>query len=130
MQCFQCGFDNKPRKKFCTKCGARLVPKCRQCDAEIEETDDFCGECGLDLRKPAEVPPKELSFDEKLTKIQRYLSECLTEKIISQRDRIEGERRQVTVMFCDLEGFTPLTERLGTLLEPAKVRKELAELPG
>jgi class 3 adenylate cyclase/tetratricopeptide (TPR) repeat protein len=37
----------------------------------------------------------------------------LTEKILAQRGRIEGERRQVTVMFCDLEGSTALTEKLG-----------------
>src|SRR3972149_5790172 len=37
----------------------------------------------------------------------------LAEKILAQRDRIEGERRQVTVLFCDLAGFTPLTEKLG-----------------
>jgi class 3 adenylate cyclase len=48
-----------------------------------------------------------------LQKIQRYLPKGLTEKILSQRDKIEGERKQVTVMFCDMEGFTQLTERLG-----------------
>ena len=37
----------------------------------------------------------------------------LTEKILSQRDRIEGERRHVTIMFVDMKGFTPLTEKLG-----------------
>jgi len=35
-------------------------------------------------------------------------------EILSQRDRIEGEHKQVTVMFCDMEGFTPLTEELGS----------------
>jgi class 3 adenylate cyclase/tetratricopeptide (TPR) repeat protein len=71
-------------------------------------------ECGHNLTLPAEKPsPKDLSFDEKLAKIQRYLPEGLTQKILSQRDRIEGERKQVTVMFCDMEGFTPLAERLG-----------------
>ncbi len=49
---------------------------------------------------------KELSFDEKLAKIQRYLPKDLTQKILAQRDKIEGERKQVTVMFCDMEGFT------------------------
>jgi len=57
--------------------------------------------------------PKDLSFEEKIAKIQRYLPEGLTEKILSQRDRIEGERKRVTVMFCDMEGFTALTQRLG-----------------
>ncbi|MHB8842906.1 MAG: ATP-binding protein, partial [Candidatus Aquicultor sp.] len=37
----------------------------------------------------------------------------LTEKILAQKGRIEGERRQVTVMFCDLEGSTAQTEKLG-----------------
>jgi predicted ATPase/class 3 adenylate cyclase len=73
----------------------------------------FCNNCGHDLRKPKTAPPKDLTFDEKLTKIQRYLPKGLTEKILSQRDRIEGERKQVTVMFADMEGFTSLSERLG-----------------
>ena len=49
----------------------------------------------------------------KLTKIQKYLPKGLTDKILSQRDRIEGERKQVTVMFSDMEGFTHLSELLG-----------------
>jgi predicted ATPase/class 3 adenylate cyclase len=49
----------------------------------------------------------------KIDKIQRYLPKGLTEKILAQRDKIEGERKQVTVMFCDMEGFTPLTEKIG-----------------
>jgi class 3 adenylate cyclase len=65
------------------------------------------------LTTPSEPVVKELSFDEKLDKIQRYLPKGLTEKILAQRERIEGERKQVTVMFCDMEGFTQFTERLG-----------------
>jgi class 3 adenylate cyclase/tetratricopeptide (TPR) repeat protein len=62
---------------------------------------------------PSEPVPKALSFDDKLDKIQRYLPKGLTEKILAQKDRIEGERKQVTVMFCDMEGFTSLSEQLG-----------------
>jgi hypothetical protein len=113
MRCPQCGFENKPNKKFCTECATPLILRCRNCDAEIEETEKFCGACAHSLTGPSEAPPKELSFDEKLAKIQRYLPEGLTEKILSQRDRIEGERKQVTVMFCDMAGFTGLSERLG-----------------
>jgi len=65
------------------------------------------------LPTPVETSPKDLSFDEKLTKIQKYLPKGLTEKILAQRDRIEGERKQVTVMFCDMEGFTQLSEKFG-----------------
>jgi len=65
------------------------------------------------LSLPSEPGLKDLSFEEKLEKIQRYLPKGLTEKILSQRDKIEGERKQVTVMFCDMAGFTQLSERLG-----------------
>jgi class 3 adenylate cyclase/tetratricopeptide (TPR) repeat protein len=65
------------------------------------------------LTAPSEPQREDLSFDEKIDKIQRYLPKGLTEKILSQRDKIEGERKQVTVMFCDMEGFTPLVEGLG-----------------
>jgi class 3 adenylate cyclase/tetratricopeptide (TPR) repeat protein len=113
MKCPQCAFDNKPGKKFCIECGAKLTLKCPECGSEIEGTEKFCGECGHHLTTPSEPVVKELSFDEKIDKIQRYLPKGLTEKILSQRDKIEGERKQVTVMFCDMEGFTSLSERLG-----------------
>jgi class 3 adenylate cyclase/tetratricopeptide (TPR) repeat protein len=65
------------------------------------------------LTTPQEPVVKELSFDEKIDKIQRYLPKGLTDKILSQKDKIEGERKQVTVMFCDMEAFTSFTEKLG-----------------
>jgi len=113
MQCPQCQFDNRETRKFCAECGAKLAILCPQCISENLPGEKFCGECGHNLLAPIKPPPSDLSFDEKIAKIQRYLPEGLTEKILSQRDRIEGERKQVTVMFCDMEGFTPLTERLG-----------------
>jgi len=113
MKCPNCQTDNPENKKFCRECGADLVYPCPQCGAEILPADKFCGDCRYDLRKPEKAPTRDLSFDEKIDKIQRYLPKGLTEKILSQRDKIEGERKQVTVMFCDMEGFTPLVEQVG-----------------
>jgi class 3 adenylate cyclase/tetratricopeptide (TPR) repeat protein len=76
------------------------------------------------LRQPPEQPSVDLSFEEKLEKIQRYLPDGLTDKILSQRVKIEGERKQVTVMFCDAEGFSMLSERLG----PEKVYSIMDEV--
>ncbi len=86
---------------------------CHACGAKIPPDRQFCGECGHDLTLLSKTIPQELSFDEKLAKIQRYLPKDLTQKILAQRDKIEGERKQVTVMFCDMEGYTSLTEKLG-----------------
>lgn len=70
-------------------------------------------ECGRNLTPPSRPIPTDLTFDEKLDRIQRYLPKGLTEKILSHRDKIEGELKHVTVMFCDMEGFTQFTEKLG-----------------
>jgi class 3 adenylate cyclase/tetratricopeptide (TPR) repeat protein len=88
--------------------------KCPKCQFDNPEGFKFCGKCGHNLVLPSKEFHKGVPFEEKLKNIQRYLPDGLAEKILSQRDRIEGEHKQVTVMFCDMEGFTPLTEELGS----------------
>jgi len=112
MQCPECQFDNADGMNFCGKCGTKLERFCPKCDFGNPSEYEFCGKCGHKLSLPSEPTPGELSFDEKLVKIQKYLPQGLTEKILSQRDRIEGERKLVTVMFCDMAGFTSLSEKL------------------
>jgi len=114
MQCPKCQHENREGAKFCNECGHKFELKCPSCGGINPQGSKFCDECGNDLTTPSLEPPiKELSFDEKIEKIQKYLPKGLTEKILSQRDRIEGERKQVTVMFCDMEGFTSLVDKLG-----------------
>ena len=113
MKCPNCQFENREEAKFCNECGSKFELTCPGCGATNRAGSKFCDECGSKLSLPVEKAPKDLSLDEKLTKIQKYLPKGLTEKILSQRDRIEGERKQVTVMFCDMQGFTSLSEVLG-----------------
>ena len=113
MKCPKCQFENSASVKFCGDCGTKLEKSCPSCNAPNFPTFKFCGDCGHKLEVAAETSPKDLSFDEKLTKIQKYIPKDLTDKILSQRDRIEGERKQVTVMFCDMESFTARSENLG-----------------
>jgi class 3 adenylate cyclase/tetratricopeptide (TPR) repeat protein/ribosomal protein L40E len=113
MKCPKCQFDNPEDINFCGKCGAKLEGICPNCNFSNPPEFSFCGKCGQNLITPPGPTSKELSFDEKLAKIQRYLPKDLTQKTLAQRDKIEGERKQVTVMFCDMEGFTSLTEKVG-----------------
>ena len=113
MKCPKCESDNREGVNFCEECGAKFEFVCPSCKAKIPLGKKFCGECGQNLTLHSEQAPKEFSFDRKIEKIQKYLPKGLTQKILSQRNRIEGERKQVTVMFCDMEGFTPLSELLG-----------------
>ena len=113
MDCPNCQFENREAAKFCNECGHKFSLTCPECSQKNPPASKFCDECGHPLKLPAEQHPKELTSEEKIEKIQRYLPKGLTQKILSKRDRIEGERKQVTVMFCDLEGFTALSEKLG-----------------
>jgi class 3 adenylate cyclase len=87
--------------------------KCQTCGFESPAEMHFCGKCGYELTASSDLSSKAYPLEEKLARIQRYLPENLTKKILAQKDRIEGERRQVTIMFCDMKGFTPLTHELG-----------------
>ncbi|MGD9280092.1 MAG: adenylate/guanylate cyclase domain-containing protein [Desulfobacterales bacterium] len=113
MQCPECQFENPADSNFCLECGQKLEQKCPQCEKVLPVGAKFCNGCGHKLITKSTPSQKEPSFDEKLDKIQKYLPKGLTEKILSQRNRIEGERKQVTVMFVDMEGFTQLSEKLG-----------------
>jgi class 3 adenylate cyclase/tetratricopeptide (TPR) repeat protein len=114
MKCPECSTENPEGLTFCGQCGAKLERICPNCNFANPSEFRFCGKCGQSLYSP-EFAPKKPSFDEILAKIQRYLPKDLTPKILAQRGKIEGEQKQVTVMFCDMEGFTSLTEKLGSV---------------
>ena len=112
MRCFSCQFDNPPAMKFCGQCGTQLVQLCPRCGAENQPTFKFCGQCGAAL--PAPQPPEDhmASVLDQIArrqevKRQGYTPSHLAEKILQSRSALEGERRQVTVLFADMTGFTP-----------------------
>jgi hypothetical protein len=74
MKCPNCKFWNPTGTKFCVECGVELLIDCPNCRASNPPQFKFCGACGHSLRAPvAPVLLKDLSFDEKLAKIQKYL---------------------------------------------------------
>ena len=113
MRCPQCGHDNTTDMKFCGECGTRLTVLCSECGARNAPSQKFCGECGarLVVRTPAEHSPSP----------QSYTPKHLAEKILTSRAALEGERKQVTVLFADLKGSMELlTDR-----DPEEARKIL-----
>ena len=115
MRCSKCDFDSPAEAKFCGGCGDKLEILCPQCNYNNPLVHTFCSECGRKL-SPEQQSIKDsiaaISDDDKFEKIQRYLPKGIAEKILAQKGRIEGERKQVTVMFCDLVGFTSMSETL------------------
>ena len=113
MRCPKCEFENPEGMNFCGKCGSKIEVICPECGFSNPAEFSFCGKCGHNLKTPPGKPPvKELTTEEKLDKIQKYLPPQVAEKILAQRGQIEGERKLVTVMFCDMKGYTSLSEKL------------------
>ncbi len=115
MKCFKCEFENSAEAIFCGKCGSKIERLCPECKSPNPASHDFCNKCGQTLtagQQSQEPISETLSDDDKLAKIQKYLPKGIAEKILAQKGRIDGERKQVTVMFCDLVGFTSMSEKL------------------
>ncbi len=106
MKCQKCQTENREERKFCQKCGEKLLVVCTQCGFENLPGEDFCGECGSDLRKLKEAPPIDFN------KPQSYTPKHLADKILTTRSSIEGERKLVTVLFVDVANYTAISEKL------------------
>src|SRR5258705_601174 len=103
MNCPGCGTENPSGAKFCRGCGVRLDAICPACQHSNLPGSRFCNECGHQLSSGAPAPPARVKAG--------YTPKHLAEKILKSRSAIEGERRQVTVLFADLAGFSALAER-------------------
>jgi len=104
MRCLRCGANNTAGMKFCGQCGAPLGSACPSCGASNPAEHKFCGQCGTPLDGPGlqdSVSP------------QPYVSRPRVSRPADARGTPPGEMKQVTVLFCDIVGSTPMTERLG-----------------
>src|SRR5262245_2755506 len=116
MLCPQCRFDNRANVSFCEECGARLDVTCSSCGAAVPPGRKFCGTCGKPLTAQAEPAPR-------FTSPEAYTPKHLAEKILTSKSALEGERKQVTVLFADLKGSMELLadrdpEEARRLLDP------------
>ena len=100
MRCPRCGHENPASLKFCGECGARLASACPACGVSNAPTQKFCGECGALLSSGAPAT--------KFATPDAYTPKHLAEKILISKAALEGERKQVTVLFADLKGSMEL----------------------
>jgi class 3 adenylate cyclase len=108
MQCPQCHTENRVGRKFCAACGQALALTCPGCGFVNDPDDRFCGGCGQALTA---IAPPELTRSSSTTRPEEQPAmpgACSPVAFHSP----DAERRQLTVMFCDLVGSTPLSEQL------------------
>ena len=118
MLCTRCQHDNPPDAKFCNGCGTRLEMPCPQCQYSNPPGSRFCAQCAHPLGDMG-ASPSSSRFESP----QAYTPKHLAEKILTSRSALEGERKQVTVLFADLKGSMELLgdrdpEEARTLIDP------------
>jgi hypothetical protein len=118
MRCPRCEAETPDRAKFCIECGTPLTPRWPQCGADTLPRAKFCGACGTPLTAQSPAPPAAPPPIPR-----RYTPGYLAEKILTAKAALEGECKQVTVLFADLEYFPELLvdrdpEETRQLLDP------------
>lgn len=111
MTCPSCGSPCRPGIKFCEECGTRLEAACPSCGTPVSPDKKFCGACGTRLIA-AEPAAPSVTGDVRYAAPSGYTPPHLAERILKDRAALLGERKQVTVLFADVSGFTSLSERL------------------
>jgi class 3 adenylate cyclase len=120
MLCPRCHAENREGRRFCGECGTSLAYQCPSCGFLNEGSERFCGGCGGSLTVVISADPKFVSP-------QTYTPKHLAERIINSKAALEGERKQVTVLFADLKGSMELLadrdpEEARKLLDPVLER--------
>lgn len=98
MRCPSCDRDNREGRRFCAACGASLATPCPKCGFENEPGEDYCGGCGAAVNSATPTGPKKPAADDTTS--------------AHESETTAAERRQLTVMFCDLVGSTEMASRL------------------
>jgi len=101
MKCPRCQQDNPAHARFCLGCGARLALACGSCGAELPGAARFCLQCGQAVAAGTAAPVRSPAPE-------TYTPKHLAEKILISKAALEGERKQVTVLFADLKSSMEL----------------------
>src|SRR5438874_3860291 len=105
MECPRCHAANADGARFCGECGASLTrdATCSGCGHLNPPGQKFCNGCGQPLGASAPAATRDPSA---------YTPKHLAEKILTSRAALEGERKQVTVLFADVKGSMELAEQV------------------
>jgi len=119
MICPRCRHETPPDAEFCPECGARLALVCAQCGTGNAPGHKFCKKCG----QPLAAAHAPASVETRFASPQSYTPLHLAERILTSKGALEGERKQVTVLFADLKGSMELLadrdpEEARKLLDP------------
>jgi class 3 adenylate cyclase len=113
MICHNCQHENPDDAKFCNNCGVSLAPVCANCGQKNPAGSLFCNNCGHKLGQAGKAATEPEPVPAKAS-LQSLLTKDYAARLESARasQAMVGERRIVTMLFCDVTGSTAAAERL------------------
>src|SRR5215813_10722027 len=106
MECPRCQTENREGARFCRECGALFGAVCSSCGAKLQTGSKFCDSCGTPLAAAPRPGP------ERPDGVPAATAGDIVGSIGTSKVPAEAERRQLTVLFCDLVGSTQLSGQL------------------
>src|SRR5262245_10463611 len=103
MKCSRCQHENETGAKFCEECTAPLARTCGNCGRQLSSTAKFCPECAHPTGSAPTAPTTP-----RFASAESYTPKHLAERILNANAALDGERKQVTVLFADLKGSMEL----------------------
>ena len=103
MLCSKCAHENRDGAKYCEECAAPLARACTNCGSQLSPTAKFCPECA----QPTGLV-RDAQASARFASPQGYTPKHLAEKILTSKTALEGERKQVTVLFAEVRGSMEL----------------------
>ncbi len=113
MKCPNCSFENTADAKFCENCGQPFERVCPNCGKPVSANAKFCKSCGFNLTgAAAQAQPAPVTRSANLDALRKTAPASVSQKILAERERMEGERKLVTALFTDIVGSTSLAEAM------------------
>lgn len=109
MDCSACGVSNPSEARYCGGCGVALVLPCSECGKPVPLSNWFCGNCGAKFERGLSAGSGNQAAS---LAAPVHLPKHLARRILDTRGLLEGERKQITVLFADITGSTNLIEDL------------------
>ena len=97
MKCLRCQYDNRFGARFCGECAAPLALICPNCRNSVVPGAKFCSQCAHPVGLEGEY-----RTEKRFLSPEHYTPKHLADRILTSKDDLEGERKQVTVLFADM----------------------------
>ena len=116
MNCTNCQAENPKGAKFCMNCGHTLNINCPNCGSELPSHAKFCIDCGHQMDAADGVATHQSQSTTSQERLQQFMPKDLQKKLETARSSggMRGERRVVTILFCDVAGFDPCSRETGS----------------